>query len=130
MGLEQKLSLSFWCFSFREAILAWISVKVRLDPSYLEMYHYLPGMEPVPVAQLYWCHADSLAVGQYFQNMVCGPSMNESLGVLIKSGFSRVIGQIKLGEWDLSNSIFIKLLMMVHLILLKFDFTTDERTCR
>ena len=34
---------------------------------------------------LYWYHAENLVVGQYFQNMVCGPSMNESLGVFIKS---------------------------------------------
>ena len=56
-----------------------------MPPRYLEMYHLSSGMEPVHVAQLYCCHAENLAVGQYFQNMVCGPSMNESLGVFIKS---------------------------------------------
>lgn len=71
-------------------------------------------MEPVPVAQLYWCHADSLAVGQYFQNMVCGPSMDESLGVY-KKWIQQSCGQIKLGEWDLGNSIFVQATYMVHL---------------
>ena len=42
--------------------------------------------------------------------------------------FSRVIDQIKLGEWDLSNSILIKLLTR-YIYTLKFDPTTDERTC-
>lgn len=38
-------------------------------------------MEPVHIAQLYWGHAGNLATGQYFQNMVCGMSVNESLGI-------------------------------------------------